>query len=52
MAALSFDPLWPRAGDWPALADLGSEAAVDLALPGVPAWRTSRLDPAAVLRAE
>jgi len=41
MAALSYDPLWPRAGDWPALADLGPEARIDLALLGVPAWRTS-----------
>jgi arginase family enzyme len=35
------DPLWPRAGDWPALADLGAGERVDLALLGVPAWRTS-----------
>ncbi len=41
MATLSHDPLWPRAGDWPALAGLEHGAAVDLALLGVPAWRTS-----------
>jgi arginase family enzyme len=41
MATLSYDPLWPRAGDWPALSDFGPGAAVDLALLGVPAWRTS-----------
>jgi formiminoglutamase len=37
--ALSHDELWPRAGDWPALDS--SDGAVDLALIGVPAWRTS-----------
>ncbi len=37
--ALSHDDLWPRAGDWPALDDV--EGDVDLALIGVPAWRTS-----------
>ncbi len=48
MATLSYDPLWPRAGDWPALADFRDGASVgpegrvvDLALLGVPAWRTS-----------
>ena len=41
MATLSHDPLWPRAGDWPALADLDHGASVDLVLLGVPAWRTS-----------
>lgn len=41
MATLSHDPLWPRAGDWPALADVDPAASVDLALLGVPAWRTS-----------
>ncbi|WP_193509776.1 arginase family protein [Cryobacterium sp. BB736] len=34
--ALSHDPLWPRAGDWPAPA-----GAADVALVGVPTWRTS-----------
>ncbi|MFD4421165.1 arginase family protein [Agromyces sp. NPDC058484] len=41
MATLSHDPLWPRAGAWPALAELGPEASADLVLLGVPAWRTS-----------
>ena len=41
MAQLSHDPLWPRAGAWPALADLEPGASVDLTLLGVPAWRTS-----------
>ena len=41
MATLSHDPLWPRAGGWPALADLEPGASVDLTLLGVPAWRTS-----------
>lgn len=35
--SLSHDPSWPRAGDWPAL----SGGDVDVALLGVPAWRTS-----------
>lgn len=35
---LSHDPLWPRAGDWPAWApDVRAEAA----LVGIPTWRTS-----------
>ncbi|WP_435737488.1 arginase family protein [Cellulosimicrobium sp. PMB13] len=33
----SHDPSWPRAGDWPG----PTGAAVDVALLGVPAWRTS-----------
>ncbi|WP_314508118.1 arginase family protein [uncultured Microbacterium sp.] len=37
--ALSHDALWPRAGDWPALDAFAGD--VDLALIGVPAWRTS-----------
>ena len=41
MATLSHDPLWPRAGGWPALAGLEPAASVDLVLLGVPAWRTS-----------
>lgn len=36
MSALSVDPLWPRAGDWPAPAE-----AVDAVLLGLPAFRTS-----------
>lgn len=39
--ALSNDPLWPRAGDWPAPESLESGASAKLALLGVPAWRTS-----------
>ncbi|MFJ4161339.1 arginase family protein [Microbacterium testaceum] len=38
MSALSVDPLWPRAGDWPAPDD---KTAPDAVLLGVPAWRTS-----------
>ncbi|MFD5215854.1 agmatinase family protein [Microbacterium sp. NPDC058345] len=34
--ALSHDPLWPRAGSWPAF-----DAGADAVLLGVPAWRTS-----------
>jgi formiminoglutamase len=34
--ALPHDPLWPRAGNWPA-----PTGRVDLALVGVPTWRTS-----------
>ncbi|MCD2441282.1 arginase family protein [Agromyces sp. SYSU K20354] len=41
MSTLSHDPLWPRAGGWPALHELDPGAAVDLALLGVPASRTS-----------
>lgn len=41
MATLSHDPLWPRAGAWPALEELEPGAAIDLAVLGVPAWRTS-----------
>jgi formiminoglutamase len=37
--ALSHDPLWPRAGDWPPLDAL--EGVLDAVLVGVPAWRTS-----------
>ncbi|MFC5788456.1 formimidoylglutamase [Agromyces tardus] len=39
--ALSHDPLWPRAGDWPGFDSLAGDARVGLALLGVPAWRTS-----------
>ncbi|MFF8346123.1 arginase family protein [Cellulosimicrobium funkei] len=35
--ALPHDPSWPRAGDWPG----PTGDAVDVALLGVPAWRTS-----------
>lgn len=34
--ALSHDPLWPRAGVWPAF-----EQSADAAILGVPTWRTS-----------
>ncbi|MGC5171706.1 arginase family protein [Microbacterium sp. DT81.1] len=37
--ALPSDPLWPRAGGWPALDDPGD--ALDAVIVGVPAWRTS-----------
>ncbi|MGW9632317.1 arginase family protein [Agromyces sp. NPDC055520] len=40
-AALSNDPLWPRAGDWPALDALGVGGRADLAIIGVPAFATS-----------
>lgn len=36
MSALSVDPLWPRAGDWPS-----PTAETDAVLLGVPTWRTS-----------
>ena len=35
-AALPVDPLWPRAGNWPA-----ASGHADFALVGVPTWRTS-----------
>ena len=38
---LSHDPLWPRAGDWPAFEALAGGERADLALLGVPAWRSS-----------
>lgn len=38
---LSHDPLWPRAGDWPAFDALARGERADLVLLGVPAWRTS-----------
>ncbi|GAA1954343.1 arginase family protein [Agromyces allii] len=41
MSSLSHDPSWPRAGAWPALDETGAAASVDLAILGVPAWRTS-----------
>ncbi|GAA3629560.1 formimidoylglutamase [Microbacterium awajiense] len=37
--SLSHDPLWPRAGGWPAASEV--DGAVDAAIVGVPAWRTS-----------
>src|SRR5690554_4509887 len=38
---MSDDALWPRAGGWEPWDRLPAEADVDLALLGVPAWRTS-----------
>lgn len=37
---LSHDPMWPRAGAWPALTE-SSGAPADAVLLGVPTWRTS-----------
>ncbi|WP_404433782.1 agmatinase family protein [Microbacterium lacus] len=37
--ALSYDPLWPRAGDWPRPSEMTGEW--DAAILGVPAFRTS-----------
>ncbi|MFD1507642.1 formimidoylglutamase [Georgenia yuyongxinii] len=37
---LHADPLWPRAGGWPPLDELGA-AGADLVLLGIPTWRTS-----------
>lgn len=39
--SLSVDPRWPRAGSWPSLAELPDGQQVDLALIGLPTWRTS-----------
>ncbi len=43
---LPYDPRWPRAGSWlrRETADHGGEGPLDLALIGVPAWRTSLSD--------
>ncbi|WP_248240631.1 agmatinase family protein [Microbacterium kunmingense] len=42
MSALFHDPLWPRAGDWPSAHDPAEASEpVDVALLGVPTWRTS-----------
>jgi formiminoglutamase len=38
---LSVDPLWPRAGGWPALDAVAPGERVDLAVLGIPTWRTS-----------
>ncbi len=40
---LPFDPSWPRAGSWWAResADHGDDGPLDIAMIGVPAWRTS-----------
>jgi len=37
---LFHDPLWPRAGGWPS-ADVTGSTGIDLALIGVPTYRTS-----------
>ncbi|QNE36606.1 arginase family protein [Leifsonia shinshuensis] len=39
--SLSVDPLWPRAGSWPSLAELPDGQRADLTLIGLPTWRTS-----------
>jgi formiminoglutamase len=39
--ALSVDPLWKRAGDWPVAETLPFGTTVDVGLIGVPTWRTS-----------
>lgn len=39
--ALSVDPLWPRAGDWPTPGSLEPGAPIDVTLLGIPTWRTS-----------
>jgi len=42
--ALSHDPLWPRAGSWPAFeetTEVEETTETDAALLGVPTWRTS-----------
>jgi formiminoglutamase len=40
-ATLPHDPLWPRTGGWPPAASFPADAPIDLALIGVPTWRTS-----------
>lgn len=40
-SALSVDPLWPRAGDWPGFDALPEGERADLTLLGIPTWRTS-----------
>jgi formiminoglutamase len=39
--ALSVDPLWPRAGDWPAPDEMAPSDHIDVTLLGIPTWRTS-----------
>ncbi len=41
VAALPHDPLWPRTGSWPGPGDLPAGTDIDLALLGLPTWRTS-----------
>lgn len=38
MTGLPYDPLWPRAGDWPAWTP---GARADAVIVGIPTWRTS-----------
>lgn len=38
---LSHDPLWPRTGDWPSPDDYEPAEPIDVALLGIPTWRTS-----------
>lgn len=40
-APLPHDPLWPRAGAWPAIDELAEDLQLDLALVGIPASKTS-----------
>jgi formiminoglutamase len=40
-AQLSSDPLWPRTGDWPSPDEFDPAERIDLALLGIPTWRTS-----------
>lgn len=40
-AGLSHDPLWPRAGGWPAPSELVAGSRIDVSLVGVPASQTS-----------
>lgn len=39
--ALSVDPLWPRTGAWPSPDEFEQDALFDVALLGIPTWRTS-----------
>ncbi len=39
--ALSVDPLWPRTGDWPTPSSFAADTRFDVALLGIPTWRTS-----------
>jgi arginase family enzyme len=41
VTTLPHDPLWPRAGGWPTPSDSPSDGPADVALLGVPAYRTS-----------
>ncbi len=41
VATLPHDPLWPRTGNWPQAESLAPDAELDLAIIGLPTWRTS-----------